>query len=120
MQNGKPLPGLASVALQEARYAVSVIADRIAGKVRRKPFRYFDKGTLATVGRSFGVVDSGPIHVTGFLAWVTWLVVHIFFLIGFRNRVIVLREYAWNYVTFQRGARVILAENIAQCTRAPA
>ena len=73
-------------------------------------FLYFDKGTLATVGRSFGVVDIGPLHFTGFFAWLTWLLVHILFLIGFRNRVIVMLQYAWSYFTFQRGARVIIPQ----------
>lgn len=109
-QNGKPLPGLAPVALQEARYVAAVIADRIAGKVHTRPFRYFDKGTMATVGRSFAVVDIGILHFTGFLAWLTWLFIHILFLIGFRNRLIVFTQYAWGYFTFQRGARIILPE----------
>jgi NADH dehydrogenase len=109
-QNGKPLPGLAPVALQEAKYVASVIADRIAGKEHARPFHYFDKGTMATVGRSFAVVDIGILHFTGFLAWLTWLLVHILFLIGFRNRFIVVTQYAWGYFTFQKGARIILPE----------
>jgi NADH:ubiquinone reductase (H+-translocating) len=108
MQNGKPLPGLSPVALQEGRYVAQVIAARVAGKRQSRPFRYVDKGTLATVGRSFAVADIGPLHFSGFLAWLTWIAVHLFFLIGFRNRLIVLIQYAWDYVTFQPGAQIIL------------
>jgi NADH:quinone reductase (non-electrogenic) len=107
-QNGKKLPGLAPVAIQEAKYVASVIADEVAGKTERQPFHYFNKGTLATVGHAYGVVDIGPIHFTGFIAWLTWLFVHILFLIGFRNRLIVFLQYAWTYFTSQRGARIIL------------
>ncbi len=107
-QNGKHLPGLAPVAMQEAEYAASVIAARIAGKAYQKPFHYFDKGTLATVGRGFGIVDIGPVRFTGLSAWLTWLFVHILFLIGFRSRILVFLQYAWTYFTFQRGTRVIL------------
>ena len=107
-QNGKHLPGLAPVAIQEASYAASCIADRVAGKEHSRPFYYFNKGTLATVGRSYAVVDIGLIRFTGLLAWFTWLLVHLFFLIGFRNRLLVLLQYAWVYFTFQKGSRVIL------------
>jgi NADH dehydrogenase len=109
-QNGKPLPGLAPVAIQEGDYVGAVIADRAEGKAHPKPFHYFDKGTLAVIGRSFGVVDIGPLRFTGVLAWFTWLLVHIFFLIGFRNRIIVLLQYAWVFFTYQRGARNILPD----------
>jgi NADH dehydrogenase len=111
LQNGKPLPGLAPVALQEAKYVASVIADRVANKKHSRPFRYFDKGTMATVGQSFGVVDIGFVHLTGFVAWLIWLVVHILFLIGTRNRLLVFIQYAWSYFTHQRGARLILPEH---------
>jgi NADH:ubiquinone reductase (H+-translocating) len=114
LQRGKPLPGLSPVAMQEGRYVAKVIADRVAGKTRKRPFHYLDKGTLATVGRSFAVVDIGPLHFTGFLAWLTWIAVHIFYLIGFRNRLLVLIQYAWAYVTFQPGARIILPEEHAR------
>jgi NADH dehydrogenase len=110
-QRGKRLPGLSPVAMQEGRYVAKVMAGRIAGKAQRRPFYYVDKGTLATIGRSFAVVDIGPIHFTGLLAWLTWIAVHIFYLIGFRNRFLVLLQYAWAYVTFQPGARIILPED---------
>lgn len=110
LQRRKPLPGLSPVAMQEGRYVAKVIADRIAGKTGKRPFHYFDKGTLATVGRSFAVVDIGPLHFTGFVAWLTWIAVHIFYLIGFRNRLLVLIQYAWAYFTFQPGACILLPE----------
>lgn len=110
-ENGKELPGLAPVAMQEGNFAAASIIDRITGKQPSEAFHYFDKGTLATVGRAFGVVDIGPLHFTGLLAWITWVLVHIAFLIGFRNRLIVLFQYAWAYFTFQRGARIILGSS---------
>jgi NADH:ubiquinone reductase (H+-translocating) len=107
-QNGKKLPGLAPVAMQQGKYVATVLADRAAGKENQKPFHYFDKGTLATVGRSFGVVNVGPVHFTGYFAWLTWLLVHILLLIGFRNRIMVAFQYAWSYITYRSSARVIL------------
>jgi NADH dehydrogenase len=106
-QKGKPLPGVAPVAMQEGRYVAQVIAQRVAGKKGVPPFRYRSHGNLATVGRSFAVVESGPLHLTGFLAWVMWLVVHIFYLIGFRNRLLVMLQWGWEYLTRQRSARLI-------------
>ena len=107
-QNGKKLPGLAPVAIQQGKYAAEAIARRVAGTEQPGQFHYLNRGTLATVGRSFGVVNIGPVRFTGFFAWLTWLTVHILFLIGFRNRVLVAFQYAWSYITSQRGARVIL------------
>lgn len=109
-QKGKHLPGVAPVAIQEGRYAASVIADRVAGKVHPRPFRYFDKGTLATVGRAFGVVNIGPLRFTGTLAWFTWLFVHLLFLIGLPKRLQVFLQYAWTYLSFQKGDRIVLPE----------
>lgn len=111
LRKGKPLPGLAPVAVQEGRYVASVIADRVAGKAHTRRFRYRSRGTLATVGRAYGVVAMGKIRLTGFLAWVTWLFFHIFFLIGYRNRFIVMFQWALAYFSFKRTARVILMEN---------
>ena len=93
--------------MQQGRYVASVIAGRIEGDSEKKPFRYWNKGNLATVGRSFAVADWGKMRLSGLIAWLTWIVVHIYYLIGFRNRVVVLFEWAWAYVTFQRGARLI-------------
>lgn len=101
-----PLPGIAPVAMQQGRYAARVIRARLAGR-EHELFHYFDKGTLATVGRSFAIADIHGLKLTGFIAWVTWMAVHIFFLIGFRNRVLVMFQWAWAYLTYQRGARLI-------------
>jgi NADH:ubiquinone reductase (H+-translocating) len=113
-QKGKPLPGVAPVAMQEGRYVAHLVTQHVAGRKDVPPFRYHSHGTLATVGRSFAVVASGPLHFTGFLAWVMWLVVHIFYLIGFRNRLLVIFQWAWEYVTRQRGARLITCEDAAE------
>ncbi len=108
MQDGKPLPGVAPVAMQAGRYVASVIAQRVAGKKQvTSPFRYHNKGNLATVGRSFAVLEIGKIRLTGFVAWAMWLTIHIFYLIGFRNRFLVFFQWTWAYFTFQRGTRLI-------------
>jgi NADH dehydrogenase len=112
-KNGKPLPGVAPVALQQGAYVAKKIAHLIKGKKETYPFSYWDKGNLATIGRRKAIADVKGFHLTGFFAWVTWLVVHIYFLIGFRNRVFVLFNWAWAYFTFQRGARLIVDENLA-------
>lgn len=111
MQNGKPLPGVAPVAMQAGRYVASVIAKRVAGREQPAPFHYFDKGNLATVGRSYAIVEIGKIRLTGLIAWLMWLVVHIYYLIGFRNRLVALFQWAWTYFTYTRGARLITFEN---------
>lgn len=106
-QDGYPLlPGTCPVAIQMGRYAASAIRADLAQR-QRKPFRYRDKGQLAVIGRGHAVADLGKLRAEGLIAWLLWIFVHIFFLIGFRNRVIVMFEWAWSYVTFQRGARVI-------------
>lgn len=110
-QNGKPLPGVAPVAMQEGRYVASMIAHQVEGKELNEPFHYRDKGNLATVGRSYAIVDIGKIRFTGLIAWVIWLVVHIYYLIGFRNRIVALFQWAWSYFTSSRGARLITLEN---------
>lgn len=96
------VPGVAPAAIQMGRHVGRVIA---TGK--RRAFRYRDKGSLATIGRARGVADIGPLRFGGFLAWFAWLAIHIFYLIGFRNRVFVLAGWAWHYLTFRRGARII-------------
>ena len=105
-KNGKWLPGLAPVAMQEGKAAAQNI-ERDIKQQARKNFHYFDKGTLATIGRAAAVAEFGKVHISGFLAWLAWLFVHIFFLIGFRNRLIVLIQWAWSYLTYERGARLI-------------
>jgi NADH dehydrogenase len=104
-----PLPGLAPVALQQGRHVARIIA---SGGKKRKPFVYVDKGIMATIGRSRAVAQalSGRLKLSGFMAWLAWLFIHIWFLIGFRNRVSVLANWMWNYVTYRRGARLITGE----------
>jgi NADH dehydrogenase len=105
-QDGKPLPGVAQVAKQEGAHAARNIVRAIAGQPL-EPFRYFNYGNVATIGRGSAVVDIGPVRASGWLAWIFWLFLHIFWLIGFRNRVAVLGEWAWAYITFQRRIRLI-------------
>ena len=106
---GKPVPGVAPAALQAGKHTAKNLARRVAGQVTL-PFRYVDKGSLATVGRSAAVAHVGRLRFAGFFAWVFWWLVHILFLIGFRNRFVVLFGWAWSYLTFQRGARLITGE----------
>ncbi len=111
-QDGKPLPGVAPVAMQQGAYAGAVIASRVNGEEQARTFRYWNKGNLATVGRAYGIADFGFLRLTGFVGWFFWLAVHIFFLIGFRNRFLVLFQWAWAYLTFQRGARLIVQDSV--------
>jgi NADH dehydrogenase FAD-containing subunit len=114
MQHGKALPGIAEPALQGGHYVAAVIADQVAGKEHQKPFRYFDEGSLAIVGRTYAIFERWPLHLAGSLAWLIWLFVHIFFLIGFRNRLVVMRRYAWAYLNpFEQspGARIIITQH---------
>lgn len=105
-KQGRPLPGLAPVAIQEGNYVAKTILRDLDGTAR-KDFHYWDKGTLATIGRAAAVADFGKFHISGFIAWLSWLFVHIFFLIGFRNRLLVFIQWAWSYFTYERGARLI-------------
>jgi NADH dehydrogenase len=108
-QEGGPLPGISPVAIQMGEYAARTIVGDIEGRPRRA-FNYWDKGQLAVIGRGRAVADIWKLHFAGFLAWLIWTFVHIFFLIGFRNRVLVLIQWAWSYLTFGRGARLITIE----------
>ncbi|UYN94818.1 MAG: NAD(P)/FAD-dependent oxidoreductase [Enhydrobacter sp.] len=105
--NGKPLPGLAPVAKQQGAYVARVLRARLAGRPPPRPFRYRNYGTMATIGRRAAVADFGWIKLDGTLAWLLWGLVHISFLIGFRNRLVVMLDWMWSYVTFQSGARLI-------------
>jgi len=109
-EHGKWIPGLSPVAIQEGRATARNIGRDLQGEPR-KNFHYWNKGTLATIGRAAAVADFGKIHISGFLAWLSWLFVHIFFLIGFRNRILVMIQWAWSYLTFERGARLITGGN---------
>ena len=111
MQDGKPLPGVAQPAMQGGHYVAKVIADRVAGREHQEPFKYFDKGSMAVVGRTYAVVESGPIHTVGFFGFVMWVFLHIFYLIGYRDRLQVLLTYFFAYFSaFRRkgGTRIIM------------
>ncbi len=127
MQDGKPLPGVAPVAMQAGRYVASVISNCVADTghhdvkkespeqpKKPEPFRYRNKGNLATIGRSYAIVEIGKLRLTGLLAWVMWLVIHIYYLIGFRNRLVALFQWAWTYFTYSRNARLITFERSEQ------
>jgi len=105
-KDGKPLPGVSPVAIQQGRHAAKNILHMVAG-AKPQRFYYWDKGSMATIGRHRAVADLNFIHFSGFLAWLTWLFVHILYLVGFRNRVAVLFQWAWAYLTFNKGARLI-------------
>ncbi|HEX8984346.1 MAG TPA: NAD(P)/FAD-dependent oxidoreductase [Bryobacteraceae bacterium] len=106
-QDGKPLPGLAPVAMQQGRYVAHVISRRASGQPAPPPFHYRDKGSLATIGRAKAVGEIWGVHVGGWFAWVTWLFVHLAYLIGFQNRLLVLIQWGFSYFTFNRRARLI-------------
>jgi NADH dehydrogenase len=105
-QTGQPLPGISPVAMQEGRHAARNVLAMIQGRKPRR-FRYWDKGTMATIGRNKAVADLKFVHLSGRLAWLAWLFVHVIFLVGFRNRLLVLFQWAWAYLTFDKGARLI-------------
>jgi NADH dehydrogenase FAD-containing subunit len=107
-ENGKPLPGVAQVALQQGRYAGKLIRSRIVGGPTPKPFKYFDKGTMAVVGKGFAVLQTGKIRVSGFSAWLTWAAVHLQFLATSSLRLTVFLQWIWTYITGQRGSRLIV------------
>jgi len=108
-QTGNPLPGVAPVAIQQGGYAGNLIRRRLAGQPV-PPFRYWDKGNLATIGRAAAVADFGRIHMAGLIAWLVWLFVHLMYLVGFDNRLVVFFKWAYSYLTFNRGARLITGQ----------
>ena len=110
--NGKPVPGLGSAALQEGKAAAANILRDLHGNARL-PFKYFDKGTMATIGRRRAVAQIGRWHFSGFLAWLMWLFVHLILLVGFRNRLMVMREWLWAFFTRERSARLITGDTDA-------
>jgi NADH:ubiquinone reductase (H+-translocating) len=107
---GKMLPGVAPVAIQQGDWVAATIARDLENQPRRN-FHYHDKGSLATIGRAAAVAQFGKFELSGYFAWLAWLFVHILFLIGFRNRVIVMIQWAWSYLTYERGARLITGSN---------
>src|SRR5713101_4525369 len=109
-EHGKMLPGVAPVAIQQGKWVARTIARDLEHQPRRN-FHYHDKGSLATIGRAAGVAQFPGFNLSGYFAWLAWLFVHIFFLIGFRNRLIVMIQWAWSYLTYERGARLITGSN---------
>ncbi len=108
--DGRPLPGLAPVAMQQGEYVANVIVRRLRGESPKGPFRYFDKGMMATIGRARAVGESFGIKFSGYVAWLAWLFVHLLYITRFENRVLVLLQWFWNYVTRNRTARLITNE----------
>ncbi|MGZ4962131.1 MAG: NAD(P)/FAD-dependent oxidoreductase [Limisphaerales bacterium] len=106
--DGKPVPGVSPSAMQEARYIARIIENQLDGKsTKRPPFLYWDKGTMATIGRSAAVAQIKSLQLSGWIAWMMWLVVHLLFLVGFRNKLSVLIQWTYSYLTYKRGARII-------------
>lgn len=106
-KEGKNIPGMAPAAIQQGRCIAKNILKELEGK-ERKAFQYWDKGQMATIGRSHAILEVGKIKMSGYFAWLAWLVVHIYYLTGFDNRILVLIQWAWSYVSFKKGARLIL------------
>ena len=117
-KDGKPLPGLAPVAVQQGRY-VAMLIRRFGHQKDRPPFRYFDKGTMATIGRTKAIVSFGKLQLSGFIAWLSWCFIHILYLIGFRNRLVVLTQWLFSYFASQRGARLIYRATEDQISKKP-
>jgi NADH dehydrogenase len=123
-ENGKPLPGVAQVGMQQGSYVAKVIQKRLRGEQHAKPFHYFDKGSLAVIGRGKAVADIGKLHLSGFFAWLIWLFIHLMYLVEFSNRLLVFIHWGFLYITFDRGARLItgsdklLQETLVEETKA--
>lgn len=111
--NGKPLPGVAQVAMQGGKYAARMIRARLEKKPEPPPFRYFDKGDMAVIGRAAAVANIFGFHVSGLPAWLVWLFIHLMYIVEFQNRVLVFVQWGFEYLTFSRGARLITGENAA-------
>ncbi len=112
-EKGRPLPGVAPVAMQQGRYVARVLADRLAGRSDPKPFHYRDKGSMATIGRGRAIADLGFLQLSGYSAWLAWLFIHLMYLVQFGNRVLILVQWAWNYLTWNRSARLITGVSAA-------
>ena len=111
-QTGKPLPGVAPVAMQEGEYVALAIKQQLKGNTIPQ-FNYVDKGSLAVIGQHSAVVDLGFMKLTGFIAWLFWLLVHIYYLVEFDNKLVVMIQWVWNYFTRNRGARLITGRDLA-------
>ena len=114
--DGKPVPGVSPAAMQMGRHVARIIEEelRSPGKAARPAFRYWDKGTMATIGRSAAVAQVGSLHLSGMVAWLAWLLIHLIFLVGFRNRISVLFQWFYSYATYKRGARIVVGGNLPQ------
>ncbi len=106
-KDGKPLPGVAQVAMQSGSYAAKAIGRKVAGKPAPPPFVYFNKGDLAVIGRAAAVANIFGVHVSGFIAWLIWLFIHLMYIVEFQSRILVLVQWGFLYLTFNRGARLI-------------
>ncbi len=106
LHNGKQLPGVAPTAIQQGRYAAKLIRNRLRNE-KTKPFHYFDKGSLATIGRNAAVAQIGPLQFSGILAWLAWLFIHLLYIVEFENRLVIAVHWALDYFTYNRGARLI-------------
>jgi len=108
-QKGAAVPGVAPAAMQEGRYAAELIEARLASKTPA-PFHYLNKGSLATIGRNSAVAEIGPLHFSGILAWLAWLFIHLLYIVEFENRLLIVVQWAYDYFTHNRGARLITGE----------
>jgi NADH:quinone reductase (non-electrogenic) len=117
-QDGKPLPGVAQVAMQQGRYAGNLIRRRVTNKSAPRPFRYFDKGSMAVIGKGFAILETGKLAISGFLAFLAWAAVHLEFLAQQSLRVTVFVQWVWTYTTEQRGSRIIIKHQATSATKA--
>ena len=109
VQDGKQVPGVAPTAIQQGHYAAKLIASRLRNE-KTKPFRYFDKGSLATIGRNQAVAEIGFFQFSGILAWLAWLFIHLLYIVEFENRLLIVVQWAYDYFTHNRGARLITGD----------
>jgi NADH dehydrogenase len=112
--DGNPLPGLAPVATQGGRYAARLIAGRLRGESSRKPFAYFDKGTMAVIGRHAAVANIGPFRFGGVVAWLMWLFIHLMLLVNFESRMVVFIRWSFSYFTYSRGSRILYSDDVVR------
>jgi NADH dehydrogenase len=111
-QTGQSLPGVAQPAIQEGHYVAKVIARRVRGDKEVKPFHYFDKGNLATIGRGAAVADLNWLQLSGWPAWLIWVFVHLLYIVQFQNRLLIFMQWGWLYLTYDRSARLITGGNL--------
>ena len=107
VRNGRPVPGVAQAAIQQGRYVGRLISRQIKGREPKHPFRYFDKGNMAVVGKNFAILESGRLHMSGFATWLVWVFLHLMSLPQLQNRLRVQSQWFWSYFTAQRGSRLI-------------